>query len=75
MGEISLLTGGPAVATVTATSKAWLLAISQRQWKTLTNAFPQMREYVERLAAKRREQNAAVVTGGATYTSQTLRLV
>jgi CRP-like cAMP-binding protein len=75
VGEISLLTGGPAVATVTATSKAWLLAISQRQWKTLTNAFPQMRQYVERLAAKRRQQNAAVISGGATYTSQTLRLV
>ena len=75
VGEISLLTGGPAVATVTATSKAWLLAISQRQWKALTKGFPKMREYVERLAAKRREHNAAVVTGGATYTSQTLRLV
>lgn len=75
VGEISLLTGGPAVATVTAKSKAWLLAISQTQWKTLTSAFPQMREYVERLAAKRRQQNAAIIAGGATYTSQTLRLV
>ncbi len=75
VGEISLLTGGPAVATVRAKSKAWLLAISQKQFKTLTNAFPQMREYVERLAAKRREENAAVIAGGATYTSQTLRLV
>jgi len=75
VGEISLLTGGPAVATVTAKSKAWLLVISQRQWGTLTSAFPQMREYVERLAAKRREQNAALITAGATYTSQTLRLV
>ncbi len=75
VGEISLLTGGPAVATITATSKAWLLAISGRQWKALTKGFPQMREYVERLAAQRRQQNAAVISGGATYTSQTLRLV
>lgn len=75
VGEISLLTGGPAVATVTAKSKAWLLVISQRQWKALTRGFPQMREYVERLAAKRRQQNAAIIAGGATYTSQTLRLV
>jgi CRP-like cAMP-binding protein len=75
VGEISLLTGGPAVATVTAKSKAWLLAISQRQWKTLTSAFPQMREYVEQLAAKRRQENADIIAGGATYTSQTLRLV
>ncbi len=75
VGEISMLTGGPAVATVTAKSKVWLLAISQRQFKTLTSAFPQMRRYVEQLADKRRKENAAIVSGGATYTSQTLRLV
>ncbi|MFH2010619.1 MAG: cyclic nucleotide-binding domain-containing protein [bacterium] len=75
VGEISLLTGGPAVATVTATSKAWLLAISQAQWKALTNAFPDMREYVEALARKRREENAAIISGDAGYSSQSLRLV
>ena len=74
-GEISLLTGGPAVATVTATSKAWLLVISTKQWRALTNAFPTMRDYLEKLAAERRQENAAIIAGDANYTSQSIRIV
>jgi CRP-like cAMP-binding protein len=75
IGEISLLTGGAAVATVTASTKCWLLAVSQKQFEVLCQSFPQMRSFVEEVAEQRRKENAQLLSGDISFVSQELRLV
>lgn len=75
IGEISLVTGGPAVATVTAKTKCWLLAVSTKQFEVLTKNFPDLKGLVERLADQRRRNNARILAGDPNYVSQELRLV
>jgi len=76
IGEISLITGGPAVATVYSKTKCWLLVVSAKQFEVLTRRFPAMKSLVESLAEERRQRNAELLASGdARYVSQELNLV
>jgi CRP-like cAMP-binding protein len=75
VGEISLVTGGPAVASVTATTKCWLLAVSAKQFEVLTRNFPELKQLIERIADQRRRENARLLAGDPNYISQEFRLV
>lgn len=74
-GEISLVTGGPAVASVTAKTKCWLLAVSTQQFDVLTKNFPELKVMVEKLADQRRRDNTRILAGDPNYVSQELQLV
>jgi CRP-like cAMP-binding protein len=66
-GEMSLLTGGPAVATIRAETKVWALALPRRDFEQAITARPQMRAMLDRLAQERRAKNDAIRRGEATY--------
>ena len=66
-GEMSLLTGGPAVATIRAETKVWALALPRRDFEQAITARPQMRAMLDRLAQERRQKNDAIRRGEATY--------
>ena len=66
-GEMSLLTGGPAVATIRSETKVWALALPRRDFEQAITARPQMRAMLDRLAQERRQKNDAIRRGEATY--------
>ncbi|HJZ84791.1 MAG TPA: cyclic nucleotide-binding domain-containing protein [Polyangia bacterium] len=66
-GEMSLLTGGPAVATIRAESKVWALALPRRDFEQVITGRPALRAMLEKLAAERRALNDAIRRGEAAY--------
>jgi CRP-like cAMP-binding protein len=58
-GEMSLLTRGPASATIVAHSKCWALELPRERFQEIMLTYPQMLEYVSELADKRKQQNLA----------------
>lgn len=57
-GEMSLLTGEPAMATVRALSKCSLLKLGKRSFQSLIMSQPQILEMVSALSAQRQEMSA-----------------
>jgi CRP-like cAMP-binding protein len=55
VGEISLLTGTPAVATVTAGSKCWMLKLDKVTFKEMIMTHPQVLAFLGDLVEKRRQ--------------------
>jgi CRP-like cAMP-binding protein len=66
-GEMSLLTGGPAVATIRAETKVWVLTLPRRDFEEAIRGRPAMRQTLERLAAERRAKNDAIRRGEVAY--------
>src|SRR5439155_1445761 len=58
-GEMSLLTRGPASATIVAETKCWTLELPRERFQEIMLTYPQMLEYVSDLADKRKQQNLA----------------
>ncbi|MDB4965186.1 MAG: putative transcriptional regulator, Crp/Fnr family [Myxococcales bacterium] len=58
-GEMSLLTRGPASATIVAHTKCWTLELPRDRFQEIMLTYPQMLEYVSDLADKRKQQNLA----------------
>jgi CRP-like cAMP-binding protein len=64
-GEMSLLDGSPAMATVRSRSRAWVLLLPRADYEDVVGRHPQLREYLEKLAAERRERNQAAAEARA----------
>jgi CRP-like cAMP-binding protein len=64
-GEMSLLDGSPAMATVRARHRAWVLLLPSDVFSEVTEAHPEMRQQLEVLASDRHRQNQAVIDHGA----------
>jgi CRP-like cAMP-binding protein len=60
-GEMSLLEGNVAMATVRTSTRSWLLLLPAGDFHELSRQHPQVREHLALVAARRREQNRAVV--------------
>ena len=58
-GEISLLTRGPASATIETVTKCWALELPRDRFQEVMLTYPQMLEYVSNIADKRQQQNLA----------------
>jgi len=58
-GEMSLLTRGPASATIETATKCWALELPRDRFQEVMLTYPQMLEYVSNIADARREQNLA----------------
>jgi CRP-like cAMP-binding protein len=58
LGEISLLGGGPAAATIFTRTKCWLLALDRRTFREVIMTHPQVLAYLSELAGKRLGQDA-----------------
>lgn len=58
-GEMSLLSGEPALATVTARGRGFVLALEAKAWEGLRAAHPALEEGLRALAAERDRRNAA----------------
>jgi CRP-like cAMP-binding protein len=66
-GEMSLLSGGPAVATIRTISKVWALALPRRDFEHVVTSRPALRQRLDRLAAERRAQCERIRNGEAEY--------
>ena len=58
-GEISLLTRGPASATIETRTKCWALELPRDRFQEVMLTYPQMLEYVSRIADARQQENLA----------------
>ncbi len=58
-GEISLLTRGPASATIEMRTKCWALELPRARFQEVMLTYPQLLEYVSNLADTRQQQNLA----------------
>lgn len=58
-GEMSLLTRGPATATIETRTKCWALELPRDRFQEVMLTYPQMLEYVSALADQRQQQNLA----------------
>jgi CRP-like cAMP-binding protein len=58
-GEMSLLTRGPASATIETVTKCWALELPRDRFQEVMLTYPQMLEYVSNIADKRQQQNLA----------------
>jgi CRP-like cAMP-binding protein len=67
-GEMSLLTGGPAVASIRAETKVWSLALPRRDFEQIITGRPALRQLLDRLAAERKTRNDAIKRGETAYT-------
>jgi CRP-like cAMP-binding protein len=56
-GEMSLLDGGPAMATVQARTRSYALALGEARFRELAEAHPALLAAIEALAEQRRQQN------------------
>jgi len=61
-GEISLLTRGPASATIETATKCWALELPRDRFQEVMLTYPQMLEYVSTIADKRQQQNLGADT-------------
>ncbi len=74
-GEMSLLSNGPAVATVRTTSKAFLLELPGDDFRQVIMTHPQVLMFVGDLAEERRRRYEAILAGDAEYETSHLDLV
>lgn len=58
-GEMSLLTRGPASATIETRTKCWALELPRERFQEIMLTYPQMLEYVSELAERRTQANVA----------------
>jgi len=58
-GEMSLLTRGPASATIETATKCWALELPRERFQEVMLTYPQMLEYVSNIADKRQQENLA----------------
>jgi CRP-like cAMP-binding protein len=58
-GEMSLLTRGPASATIETRTKCWALELPRDRFQEVMLTYPQVLEYVSDIADKRKQQNLA----------------
>src|SRR5262249_4918385 len=56
-GEMSLLEGVPAMASIDTLAKCWALELPRQQFQEIAVAYPQMLEYVSKRAEGRRAVN------------------
>ena len=56
-GEMSVLTGNPAIASVVARRKSWVLALPRDDVGDLLKDAPQLRKAIAELAARRKADN------------------
>jgi CRP-like cAMP-binding protein len=61
-GEMSLLDGSPAMATVRTRTRAWVLLLPRADYEEIAARHPQIREHLAAVAAERRERNQAAAT-------------
>jgi CPA1 family monovalent cation:H+ antiporter len=59
-GEMSLLAGGQAVASVVTTTKCWALELVRAEFQEVMVSYPQVLAYVSELGAERAELNHRV---------------
>jgi CRP-like cAMP-binding protein len=74
-GEMSLLSHGPAIATIRATSKCYLLELPRADLAELIMTHPQVLEYMSRVAEDRQRHLEAVKAGAAGYGEGRVRIV
>src|SRR5262249_52484500 len=58
-GEMSLLTRGPATATIETRTKCWALELPREQFQEIMVTYPLLLEYVSTLADRRQRENLA----------------
>jgi CRP-like cAMP-binding protein len=73
-GEMSLLSGAPAVATVRAASKCLALFLSAKEFREAIMVHSQLLELVATLADERRAKNEQIAEGRRRYTEEHLPL-
>ncbi len=61
-GEMSLLDGGPAIASVKTRARSWVLLLRTNDYQEVAKQHPGLRDYLTQLAADRKEQNKAALT-------------
>jgi CRP-like cAMP-binding protein len=59
-GEMSLLAGKPAMASIVTVRKCWALELPAKQFQEIMMSYPQILEYVSQLAEKRSAENDRV---------------
>jgi CRP-like cAMP-binding protein len=62
LGEISLVSGGPASATVTAVRKSATVFLPRPAYEELVQSYPQIEDFLVQLSQKRLSDNAAAVS-------------
>jgi CRP-like cAMP-binding protein len=74
-GEMSLLAHGPAIATIRASSKCYLIELPRADFAELIMTHPQVLEYMSGIAEDRQRHLAAVKSGAAGYGEGHVRIV
>jgi cAMP-dependent protein kinase regulator len=59
-GEMSLLTGAPAMGSIVTVSKCWALELPSKQFQEIMLSYPQILAYVSELADRRTESNERI---------------
>jgi CRP-like cAMP-binding protein len=75
VGEISLLTSGPAVASIHARGKCWLLRLDRHTFNEVILTHPQVLAFLTELADARRALNAAILSEERPYQELALPLL
>jgi CRP-like cAMP-binding protein len=75
VGEMSLLGGGPAVATIVALTTCWLLRLDRRAFQELIMTHPHVLACLSELADRRQQLNAAMAAGEVPYAEARLPLL
>jgi len=73
-GEMSLLSHGPAVASIKSLTKCWVLLLGREDFDQLVQSNPRAMEFVTTLADERRRINAAIAAGQITVDDARLPL-
>jgi CRP-like cAMP-binding protein len=74
LGEMSLLSRSPAMATIRAAAKCWALFLPREQFHGVVLSHPQMLEYVGELVEQRRLENDATLAGTRPYSEGRLQV-
>ncbi len=67
VGEMSLLANAPAVNTITARNKCWLVKLERRTFKEVIMTHPQVLAFLSTLADDRKRMNAAILANQIPY--------
>jgi CRP-like cAMP-binding protein len=73
-GEMSLLSQGPAVASIKSLTKCWVLLLAREDFDEMVLSNPRAMEFVTALAEERRRINAAIASGQITVDEARLPL-